>query len=80
MTFIRNRWYVAAWDGEVAIAPISRTICGEPIVIFHEDVEVLERQQQSIADNPDMPLRVLNIDSGGAHSRRVIERLMQENA
>ena len=48
--------------------------------IFNEDIEVLERQQKSIADNPDMPLRVLNIDSGGAHSRRIIERLMQENA
>lgn len=48
-------------------------------IIFNEDIEVLERQQKSIADNPDMPLRVLNIDSGGAHARRVIERLMVEN-
>lgn len=23
MTFIRNRWYIAAWDGEVANAPLS---------------------------------------------------------
>jgi phenylpropionate dioxygenase-like ring-hydroxylating dioxygenase large terminal subunit len=43
--------------------------------IFNEDIEVLERQQRSIAENPDMKLRVLSIDSGGAHARRIIERL-----
>lgn len=46
--------------------------------VFNEDIEVLERQQKSIADNPDLRLRVLNIDSGGAHSRKVIERLMAD--
>lgn len=48
--------------------------------IFAEDVEILERQQTSIAANPDMALRVLSIDSGGAHSRRIIERLMKQDA
>lgn len=48
--------------------------------IFNEDIEVLERQQKSIADNQDLPLRVLNIDSGGAHARRIIERLIKEEA
>jgi vanillate O-demethylase monooxygenase subunit len=48
--------------------------------IFAEDVEILERQQQSILANPDMSLRALSIDSGGAHSRRVIERLMKLDA
>jgi vanillate O-demethylase monooxygenase subunit len=48
--------------------------------IFHEDVEILERQQQSIAANPDMALRNLSVDAGGVHSRRVIERLMKQNA
>lgn len=43
--------------------------------IFLEDVEILERQQKSIAENPDMQLRVLSIDSGGAHARRILERL-----
>jgi vanillate O-demethylase monooxygenase subunit len=36
--------------------------------IFNEDIEILERQQQSIDDNPDMSLRFLSIDSGGAHA------------
>ncbi len=36
MTFIRNRWYVAAWDHEVGAAPLARTICGEPIVLYRK--------------------------------------------
>lgn len=43
--------------------------------IFNEDIEVLERQQRSIAENPHMALRTLSIDSGGAHARRIIERM-----
>lgn len=45
--------------------------------IFTEDIEILERQQQSLADNEDMRLRVLSIDSGGAHARRIINELME---
>lgn len=48
--------------------------------IFGEDVEILERQQKSIAANKDMALRVLSVDAGGAHARRVIEKLMQSGA
>jgi phenylpropionate dioxygenase-like ring-hydroxylating dioxygenase large terminal subunit len=43
--------------------------------IFSEDIEVLERQQRSIVENPDMKLRVLSIDSGGAHARHILERM-----
>ncbi|GIL41599.1 aromatic ring-hydroxylating dioxygenase subunit alpha [Roseiterribacter gracilis] len=32
--FLRNQWYVAAWDYEVDRQPIARTICGEPIVLY----------------------------------------------
>ena len=45
--------------------------------IFSEDIEILERQQQSIDDNPDMSLRVLSIDSGDAQARRIISKLME---
>lgn len=45
--------------------------------IFHKDIDILEGQQKSVADNPDMPLRVLSIDSGGAHARKVISKLME---
>ena len=45
--------------------------------IFHEDIDILEGQQKSIAENPDMALKVLSIDSGGTHARRVISKLME---
>lgn len=32
--FVRNQWYVAAWDNEVDRAPMARTICGEPIMLY----------------------------------------------
>jgi vanillate O-demethylase monooxygenase subunit len=36
MTFIRNRWYVAAWDSEVDRSPIARTICGEAVMLYRK--------------------------------------------
>lgn len=44
--------------------------------IFDEDIEILERQQRSIAENPDMTLRILSIDSGGSRARRILEKLV----
>ena len=45
--------------------------------IFHEDIEILERQQKSIAENPDMSLRIMSIDSGGTYARKLISKLME---
>jgi len=36
MTFIRNRWYVAAWDSEVDRTPVARTICGEAVMLYRK--------------------------------------------
>ena len=36
MTFIRNAWYVAAWDSEVDRSPLARTICGIPVVLYRK--------------------------------------------
>lgn len=33
-TWVRNAWYVAAWDAEVDEAPLARTICGVPMVLY----------------------------------------------
>jgi len=44
--------------------------------IFAEDLEVLERQQKNLSTWPERKLLMLNIDSGGVQSRRVIERLI----
>ncbi len=43
--------------------------------IFGEDVEILEAQQVAIDRNPDLTLRTFSIDAGGAHARRIIDRL-----
>ncbi len=32
--FLRNHWYVAAWDHELGDKPFARTILGEPIALF----------------------------------------------
>lgn len=34
--FIRNAWYVAAWEREVADRPVGRLILGEPVVLFRD--------------------------------------------
>ena len=45
-----------------------------------EDVEAFERQHRSTAKNSNLPMRILNIDSGGSHARRVVERFIKEDA
>lgn len=32
--FVRNAWYVAAWETEIGDAPLARTILCEPVVMF----------------------------------------------
>jgi phenylpropionate dioxygenase-like ring-hydroxylating dioxygenase large terminal subunit len=34
--FLRNSWYVAAWDREVGRQPLARMILGEPIVFYRQ--------------------------------------------
>lgn len=35
-SWIENAWYVAAWDAEVDHAPLARTICGVPMVMYRK--------------------------------------------
>jgi vanillate O-demethylase monooxygenase subunit len=42
--------------------------------IFSEDLEMLERQQRNLLVHPNRKVLNLNIDAGGMHSRKVIER------
>lgn len=35
--FLKNFWYVAVWDHELADKPLGRTILGEPVVLFRGD-------------------------------------------
>jgi vanillate O-demethylase monooxygenase subunit len=46
--------------------------------IFSEDLEMLERQQRNLSEAPDRKLLMLNIDAGGVHARKVIDRLVAE--
>jgi phenylpropionate dioxygenase-like ring-hydroxylating dioxygenase large terminal subunit len=34
--FLRNYWYVAAWDHELRDKPLGRTLLGEPVVLFRD--------------------------------------------
>jgi phenylpropionate dioxygenase-like ring-hydroxylating dioxygenase large terminal subunit len=43
--FLRNSWYVAAWDREIDRNPLGRTLLGEPVVLYRNtkgDVVALE--------------------------------------
>lgn len=48
--------------------------------IFSEDLEMLESQQRNLLAYPDRQLLKLNIDGGGVQSRRIIDRLLSEEA
>ena len=48
--------------------------------IFGEDLAMLEQQQKNLLANPDRKLKILSIDAGGVMSRRVIDRLLAEEA
>lgn len=37
MPFLRNAWYVAAWDEELGETPIARTLLGEPVVLYRDE-------------------------------------------
>ena len=34
--FLKNSWYVAAWDREFGDRPLGRTLLNEPVVLFRD--------------------------------------------
>jgi vanillate O-demethylase monooxygenase subunit len=58
VTWINNRWYVAAWDSEVDRSPIGRTICGQPIMLYRK----LDRSLVAMRDA--CPHRLLPLSMG----------------
>jgi vanillate O-demethylase monooxygenase subunit len=44
--------------------------------IFSEDLQMLELQQKNLLAQPNRALLMLNIDSGGVQSRKILERLV----
>ena len=59
-------------------AALTATIREGQGKIFGEDREMLERQQENLLAYPERRLLMLNIDSGGINSRRVLERLVAQ--
>lgn len=48
--------------------------------VFAEDLAVLEAQQENIGRHPERRLLMLNIDAGGVQSRRILDRLIAQEA
>jgi vanillate O-demethylase monooxygenase subunit len=45
--------------------------------VFSEDMAVLEAQQRNLLLHPQRRLLKLNIDAGGVHSRRLLEKMIE---
>lgn len=46
--------------------------------IFSEDLEMLEQQQLNLLEYPERKLMTVKIDAGGAQSRRLLDRLIEQ--
>jgi len=57
-------------------AALTEAIRNGQHVIFSEDLEMLERQQQNLQAWPERGLLKLNIDGGGVQARRIIDELI----
>ena len=57
-TWLRNAWYVAAWDAEVDQTPLARTICGVPMMFYRK----LDRSVVAMRDA--CPHRLLPLSMG----------------
>ncbi len=57
-TWITNAWYVAGWDAEIDHAPIARTICNVPIMLYRK----LDRSVVAMRDA--CPHRMLPLSMG----------------
>ncbi|MBM3376358.1 MAG: aromatic ring-hydroxylating dioxygenase subunit alpha [Betaproteobacteria bacterium] len=74
----RSHWY--HWGMARQFKPgdtvLTQKIREGQAKIFSEDLEILELQQANIERWPDRRLLMLNIDSGGVKSRRLISKYM----
>ncbi|MBO9714562.1 aromatic ring-hydroxylating dioxygenase subunit alpha [Sphingomonas sp.] len=57
-SWVPNAWYVAAWDSEVDRAPLARTICGVPMMLYRK----LDRSVVAMRDA--CPHRMLPLSMG----------------
>ncbi|HEX8057569.1 MAG TPA: aromatic ring-hydroxylating dioxygenase subunit alpha [Novosphingobium sp.] len=57
-TWLINAWYVAGWDAEIDSAPLARTICGVPMLLYRK----LDRSVVAMRDA--CPHRLLPLSMG----------------
>ena len=62
--FVRNAWYIAAWAHEVKTAPLARTICNEPVVLFRDSTSGKAAALEDRCCHRGTPLR---FEIGRAH-------------
>lgn len=48
--------------------------------VFAEDQQMLERQQQNLLEHPGRALLMLNIDGGGVQARKILDRIVAQEA
>lgn len=63
--FVRNRWYIAAWDHEIDRKPMTRTLCGEPVMLYRK----LDRSVVAMQDA--CPHRMLPLSMGIKEGDRI---------
>ncbi|MGH7090372.1 MAG: Rieske 2Fe-2S domain-containing protein [Stellaceae bacterium] len=61
--YLTNCWYVAAWESEIEEAPLARTICGEPVVLFRVGGVATALEDRCCHRN--LPLSMGRIESDG---------------
>ena len=73
-------WYFwgMARNFNVKDAALTNTIREGQGKIFAEDLDMLESQQRNLLTYPERKILSLNIDAGGVQSRRILDRILQE--
>jgi phenylpropionate dioxygenase-like ring-hydroxylating dioxygenase large terminal subunit len=66
--FLKNQWYVAAWDHEVGEKPLGRILCGEPVVLFR-DSEGRVAALEDVCPHRLLPLSLGTVDGGAIRCR-----------
>ena len=59
--FLKNSWYVAAWDREIADRPLGRLLLNEPVVMFRDKAGQVTRDQ--VREIAERKMKDLNCDS-----------------
>ena len=64
--FLRNYWYVAAYDHEIGRHPLGRIILGEPVVLYRleDGTPVALEDRWAVDDAPGQQARADNGDRG----------------